>query len=432
MTVFEITENDVTVKRFSASGLHDLKSAGVTNSYKNESGYEPNTEVIKSPQTIKLQKFITGETFTSNGVSVTAPNLTGLNVTKIFGTADTVKYSTTQFSSYASYDINPVGYTQGDEAKVTITLDAADGFDPTRPVLVYDKSANKYTTASIANGKVTFIAEHFSVYDIAQIKSVVIEVPVVSAGPAERTYTRVTSLSSLVSGDQYLIIHNGQNDFMIPVIVSSDTRIGYDLVKAPSGLGGTTLSGDYQAYEWKFESVSGGWHIGSSAGYMYFEAAGSRHAAKLGTTAHTMVISGTADKFTFKNATYSNGSFVLNYNGTGDLINGYASGPAPFYIYRLTSEGTGGPTVTTGNNGWVQLSAPVSGTGADDVKPSGDSWVTLTPPSSGEKIYRLTDTLVANKNYVIVSTNTEGNGTATNANANGNANGKEFCQFVLL
>ena len=156
MTVFEITEDDVTVKRFSASGLHDLKSVGVTNSYKNESGYEPNTEVIKSPQIIKLQKFITGETVTSNGVSVTAPNLTGLDAMKIFGTADTVKYSTTQFSSYASYDITPVGYTQGDAAKVTITLDAADGFDPARPVLVYDKSANKYTTArnhEINNGK---------------------------------------------------------------------------------------------------------------------------------------------------------------------------------------------------------------------------------------------------------------------------------------
>ena len=70
MTVFEITDDDVTVKRYSADGRHDLKSKGVTNSYKNESGYAPNTEVYKSPQTITLNK-----TITPAGGEVTPPEI---------------------------------------------------------------------------------------------------------------------------------------------------------------------------------------------------------------------------------------------------------------------------------------------------------------------------------------------------------------------
>ena len=53
MTVFSITGNTVTVERYDANGKHNLKSAGVTNSGKNEGEYyAPNTAVYGSPQTI--------------------------------------------------------------------------------------------------------------------------------------------------------------------------------------------------------------------------------------------------------------------------------------------------------------------------------------------------------------------------------------------
>lgn len=73
MTLFEITDSEVTVRRFSESGLHDLKSKGVTNAYKNETGYSPNTEIIESPQTIELVQ--TGNTpGNSNSGSTTEPD----------------------------------------------------------------------------------------------------------------------------------------------------------------------------------------------------------------------------------------------------------------------------------------------------------------------------------------------------------------------
>ena len=54
MTVFRITDTDVTVTRYDKNGRHNVASAGVSNSYKREKGYAPNTDVKGSPLTISL------------------------------------------------------------------------------------------------------------------------------------------------------------------------------------------------------------------------------------------------------------------------------------------------------------------------------------------------------------------------------------------
>lgn len=56
MTVFKINGSEVKISRYSKDGIHDLKSKGVTNAYKGETGYTPNTTVYKSPQTVALTK----------------------------------------------------------------------------------------------------------------------------------------------------------------------------------------------------------------------------------------------------------------------------------------------------------------------------------------------------------------------------------------
>lgn len=54
MTVWKITNDSINIVRYSKDGVHPLKSPGVTNSYKNESGYSPDTTAYSSPQTITL------------------------------------------------------------------------------------------------------------------------------------------------------------------------------------------------------------------------------------------------------------------------------------------------------------------------------------------------------------------------------------------
>lgn len=49
-------DGTVTVTRYDDKGVHNLKSEGKTNAYKNESGYQPDTKVYTSPQIIPATK----------------------------------------------------------------------------------------------------------------------------------------------------------------------------------------------------------------------------------------------------------------------------------------------------------------------------------------------------------------------------------------
>lgn len=375
MTVFEITDNTVTVERYSVDGKYNLKSAGVTNSHKNESGYDPNTTVYESPKTITLATVTPPVTVTDGNVSVTAPGLTGVTATK-----KTVTFDTSKYSAYASYDITPAGYTQGDTATVAITLDAGDGFDSSRKVTVIDKyGTNSVQTVSITNGKVKFTTNHFSTYDIAQAAL---------AEPTERTYTRVTSLDELVSGSQYLLIVNeGTDYFMLPESVSkeSGTRVGFN-IEATTVAGGNTITGDYSAKEWTITASGSEWILSAASGDAYFaNTDGTRAQAVFSTTNNTkFTIAGSADNFTFKS-----GDYAFDHSSAG-VINGYNKNPSTmFYIYRLTSTGT--------------------------VDPSGGDWVTISD-GQGKTIFRLANSLTSGKKYLIVNSGSAGSANAVNLN----------------
>ena len=60
MTTFAITDNDVTISRYSANGTHNLKSAGVYNvEHPDNSKYSTDTTTVGSPYTLTLNKEIT-------------------------------------------------------------------------------------------------------------------------------------------------------------------------------------------------------------------------------------------------------------------------------------------------------------------------------------------------------------------------------------
>ena len=54
MTYITIIGSEVSISRYDKNGIHNMKSEGVTNAYKNERLYSPNTTVYTSPQTVAL------------------------------------------------------------------------------------------------------------------------------------------------------------------------------------------------------------------------------------------------------------------------------------------------------------------------------------------------------------------------------------------
>ncbi len=54
MTYITVSDQEITITRYDKNGKHNLKSAGVANTYHDETGYKPNPDVYPSPQTVPL------------------------------------------------------------------------------------------------------------------------------------------------------------------------------------------------------------------------------------------------------------------------------------------------------------------------------------------------------------------------------------------
>lgn len=191
MTVFQITDDTVTVTRYTAGGSHDLKSAGVKNTTKGDT-FEPDTRVISSPQTITLNKtFKATATSAETGVSVSGMGITGITVEKMEQDVPT------GYSAYATYDITPIGFVGG---TATVTIEVDDSFDASRSVTVIDVKTGDTQVCQIVNGKVTFTTTHFSLYTVAQT-----EADSASGDSALKRLVRVQSVSELQEGVPYVI-----------------------------------------------------------------------------------------------------------------------------------------------------------------------------------------------------------------------------------
>ncbi|MBR4863368.1 MAG: VWA domain-containing protein [Oscillospiraceae bacterium] len=314
MSVFTITEDDVTVTRYDANGLHNLKSVGYANQNYTGEPYSPNTTTYGSPQTIALNKEIT---------------------------------------------------PAGEEIEV-----------PTEP----------------------------------------------STPTNQRTYTRVTSTSELVSGGQYLIIENASTDyFMLPEGKVQNDRTGFN-IESTSVAGGDTITGDYAAKEWTLTTSGTGWVLSADGknAQMTYQSSDRGKLQLSGSGQSVFTIGGSADNFTFSTTVTNSGrsyNYVFDRSSEG-LINGYVkTADTEFYIYRLTDEGSAGPTVDAYTNGWVTAIDPVEGT--ETIPGTTTSTYVYTRVSSIQngKAY----VIVASDSYVAFMNNNGNKGTQTVTSTNSGA-----------
>lgn len=167
-----------------------------------------------------------------------------------------------------------------------------------------------------------------------------------NAVKTERTYTRVTSTSDIEDGKQYLIIYNSNPEyFMQPLVKTDNNRTGFTLISTTVAGPDEITGKEYINYEWTLTKGGNGWLLGRGDGYAKLtntRDSNQKVTATLESSGDVFVIDGSADNYTFQS-----GSYYLNYNDGGFLINGYANNPAHFYIYKLTSEGTTEPVEET-------------------------------------------------------------------------------------
>ncbi len=263
MTAFEITGNEVTVKRYSQDGLYKLKSAGVRNKHAadgssvdsscktNHNGnetYEPDTSTVVSPY--KLVRIVKMEDEES-GITVSAPGITGVTVEKkSSGNVDDKTYS-----AYQSYDITVEGYNEGYFA--TVTIPVPDNFDPSKKVLVLHDGA-VIASVPVVDGKITFTTNHFSVYDIAQLAEGEVENWIEI--PGETTYT-YTQANSITANGKYVIVGGNHNVALMDNNGSMDPQ--------NVTISGSTLTSATPLTEWTFSGSSSG-TVNSGAHYLHW------------------------------------------------------------------------------------------------------------------------------------------------------------------
>lgn len=312
MTVFEITDSQVNIKRYDEDSLHMLKAAGVASG-----SYAADTnEIGTEGAVIELGEPVPVVTVTDNNVAVTSAGLTGLSVTKVFSTADTGSYDSETYSAYASYDINPEGYTQGKSATVTITLDEEDGFDASRTVTVIDVENGTEKRVNIEDGTVTFTTNHFSTYNLAQ-----------RSASADYTYEQVTSIEA---GGKYVIV--GDSDAV--ALMDNNGSMGSQEVT----ISGTVLTSETELTEWTFSSATSG-TITSSNGNKLGYSSSSWNLTGSGDCSFD--IASSSGNFSLRVIRSSSGynRYYFNYDGSG-----WTSKPTSVdyvRLYELTNEGTG-------------------------------------------------------------------------------------------
>ena len=195
MSVFQITDDQVTVSRYSENGVHDLKSLGVTNAYRNETAYAPDTRVLSSPQRITLNKEI-------NVTAVTGATVTGEGITSFEVLAGATQLPQ-GYSTYQTYQINAADYVDGKDVTVTLPVDSS--FETSRPALILDHARGKSIPLLISDGSVSFTTDHLGSFTVAQSNA-----KAVSASNGIPAYFRTVPQGEYIQpGVPYVITDSG-------------------------------------------------------------------------------------------------------------------------------------------------------------------------------------------------------------------------------
>lgn len=387
MTSFDIAANEVTVNRYSQSGICDLKAYGVINSYKNEAGYAPDTAVYPSPQTVSLTAVsnitpindlisdfditdgeryvkinsldeledggryllianrpgVTGEPAIMLPKSVEINNRIGFEAEPNFafnGGVTEGDYSVKEWTFTKSGDGWRIGngekfakLNNTSDKAITATLEEkGDVFTISEASGYYNFSNGTYYlnyngTRALVNGYANSPAE-FYIYRLApSILSV-------------DHYESVQSLNELKDGEKYLlIVKNFWNDndryIMIPQSAVKQGREGFDM-ESTDLFGDNKVAGNYRDKEWIFTKSDDGWKIGNGTQFAKNIGASSEDDGDDNDTVFTLANDGDAFTISGTQGSYifSSGDYVLNWDWRY-VVSGYKTNPAKFYIYRF-------------------------------------------------------------------------------------------------
>ena len=271
MTVFEIRDDLVTVERYSASGLHNMKSRGLwaDTSHRVESKENYGADDSYIQKEYKSPQAIVGDIGEDVNVRVLSSKLTGLTVDeRTSGKNDVVHVA------YTSYDVATTGYVKGNNAIVHVTLPEDSDFDLSKPVFVIEKETGTVRSCNISNRQVKFETTYLGDFELVQFKAV-------SSVVTEKTlYRLVSSGNYTTDSNDYLIVSSNATGSAFMMKDNGDgTTLAVDVEILSDGTGKYIASADDSCvWKWiKTTSIGGGTGLGdmqnvSTGRYLYGKA----------------------------------------------------------------------------------------------------------------------------------------------------------------
>ncbi len=392
MTVFEIYEDEVQVKRYDKEGVHNLKSAGTNGS--TPSGASVNATVYTSPQTITLETPEERVTFTDNGVTVTAAGITAITAEK----AEAPTYNSSLYSGYEEYTVSAEGYETGKTADVTIALTDGD-FDTTRAITVKFPDGHTEDVA-VVNGTITFETDALGTFTLMQKVQTEIEIPGDGGSSDTGNGTIWRQVTSFTAGKNYMLVVYGDNASGVGNFAVNSTA-GGTAVTVKSDSTGAYIENSDMALAWVYNSNAELTNA-STGQYLYINGYPS------GTNGITVGVINSVTTGT----SYSSWKLAQNTALGETSLSAYRNGFSNYYPVRWSNSDQHflayTSTQTSKHDNWIaifeQTSEGGSSSGGSNVDTSGGDWVTITKPSGGTTTYTYTQatSITAGGKYVIV------------------------------
>ena len=162
MTVFEITDNEVVVKRFNDTKQIALKTKGEWTK-----DFDETAEFYGTDDSYLLTEY-KGSDFVGLGASDNGIEVISKKLKKLKATISSENKNSDVYTAYTMLGLEGEGYTAGEEALIKMAL--PEGFNAKLPVFIKVGDAAEYTVVTPENGRLVFETDKLGAIELVQTK----------------------------------------------------------------------------------------------------------------------------------------------------------------------------------------------------------------------------------------------------------------------
>ncbi len=235
MTVFEIKDNMVEIKRYGAGGQIPLKTKGqwADNLGEKADSYGTTDDYLSIEYS---NNDIVGIGDYQKGVDIVSTNLTDLKVE-----LDQNNPMPDYYKAYGLYSVSTEGYTQGEKALIKIKL--SDSFDLSKPVFFKYKDEETVNLYTLQSDRLMIEANRISSFELYQIDGIQV---------STENMAIYKPVSQFVDGKNTLMVSKNGKGSAYALKCQDDGSLTSQEIEIKNGYGNIYISSEDDSIKWNF------------------------------------------------------------------------------------------------------------------------------------------------------------------------------------